>query len=132
MDREHTPDEKAIAIALGEAYSLWVNIRKYVSSKYPKAKEEWSYAGKKYGWSFKIKDARRTIIYLLPRDKYFKVALVFSQKATDAVLTSNVSESIKSELKSAKVFAEGRGIRIRATTNIVNDITSLIDVKLNN
>jgi hypothetical protein len=132
MDKESRPDEKALAKALAKTYPLWVSIKDYVYSKYPKAKEEWNYPGKKYGWSFRIKDTKRAIIYLLPRDQYFKVAFVFGQKATDIVLESDIPGSIKSELKSAKVYAEGRGIRIKVTKDNIDDIRFLIDTKLDN
>jgi hypothetical protein len=131
MDKENRPDEKALAKALGKTYPLWVILKDYVYSKYSKAKEDWNFPGKKYGWSW-IKDTKRTIIYLLPRDQHFKVALVFGQKATDIILASTISEPIKSELKSAKVYTEGRGIRITVTKNDMDDIRFLIDTKLDN
>jgi hypothetical protein len=86
--------------------------------KYPTGLAEWNYPGKKYGWSYRIKDKKRAIIYFLPRDKYFKVAFVFGQKATDIVLASNISREIKTELEQATKYAEGRGIRI----DIKNDL----------
>jgi len=91
----------------------------------------WNYSGDKYGWSFRIKDKKRAIIYLLPRDKFFKIALIFGQKATDAIMDSQVNSSIKSELASAKVYAEGRGIRIDIMDEtILNDLKILIDIKI--
>ena len=63
----------------------------------------------KYGWSFRIKDKRRAIIYFLPRKKYFKVAFVFRQKAYDIILESDISDEIKTELSKAEKYAEGRG-----------------------
>ena len=71
------------------------------------------------------------IIYLLPRDKYFKVAFVFGQKATDSILKSKISSEIMNELKSAKVYSEGRGIRISVTDKtLVNDVQKLISFKI--
>lgn len=70
--------------------------------KYPNGLEEWNYPGKKYGWSYRIKDKKRAIIYFLPRENYFKVAFVFGQKATDIVLESDISGKIKTDLKMAK------------------------------
>jgi hypothetical protein len=60
---------------------------------------------------------------LLPRDGFFKVALVFGQKATELILASTVSEDLKNELKAAKVYAEGRGIRVEVKNkSIIDDI----------
>lgn len=130
-DKSITPGNKELTAALGETANLWYRIADYVHAQYPQAMDFWSYSGKKYGWSFRIKDKKRAIIYLLPRDKFFKVALVFGKKAFDSVMDSQVAESIKTELNAAKVYAEGRGIRIEvADDTFLKDIMKLVDIKL--
>ncbi len=130
-DKNKQPNKNDLKESLGDTYQLWQLIEDYVISKYPKGFEEWSCS--KYGWSCRIKDKKRAIIYLLPRDRFFKVALVFGQKATDIIMKSQIANSIKTELDSAKVYAEGRGIRIDIKNNvIINDIQELIDIKLAN
>ena len=132
-DKSNIPDQDALIYALGDMKTLWDTLRDYVFQKYPDAVEGWNYPGKKYGWSFRIKDKKRAIIYLLPRDHFFKVAFVFGKKATHEVMKSPVSEDIKEMLESAKVYAEGRGIRIDVRDKtIINDIMKLIDIKLSN
>ena len=80
-----------------------------------------------------MKSKKRNIIYFLPRERFFKVALVFSQKATDNVMKSNVNQTIKTELQNAKVYAEGRGIRIDIRSeDIFEDIKTLIRIKVEN
>ncbi len=57
--------------------------------------------------------------------------MICGQKATVEVLKSKVSQTIKSELEAARVYAEGRGIRIDINDeNLINDIKKLIDIKL--
>jgi hypothetical protein len=130
-DKNKQPDNDDLQKSLGDTYQFWQLINDYVISKYPGGIEEWNCS--KYGWSLRIKDKKRAIIYLLPRDKFFKVALVFGQKATDSIMKSKISSSIKTELDSAKVYAEGRGIRIDVKEQtIVSDIKELIDIKLAN
>jgi hypothetical protein len=132
-NKQIIPNENNILESLGVTYELWKSIRGYVTLKYPDAIEEWNYSGDKYGWSFRIKDKKRAIIYLLPRDNYFKVAFVFGQNATDIIMESTISVQIKKELAEAKKYAEGRGIRIEINNkNILNDINKLIDIKLAN
>jgi len=100
-------------------------------SKYPTGLAEWNFPGKKYGWSYRIKYKRRAIIYLLPRDKYFKVAFVFGQKAFDTIMGSDICVEIKSELEQATKYAEGRGIRIEVKDDsLISDIEKLVDIKL--
>ena len=130
-DKDKLPNDNDLKESLGYTYQLWQLIKDYVISKYPKGFEEWSCS--KYGWSFRIKDKKRAIIYFLPRDRFFKVAFVFGQKATDMIMKSQIANSIKTELDSAKVYAEGRGIRIDILDKmIISDIQELIDIKLAN
>lgn len=87
--------------------------------------------GEKYGWSFRIKDKRRAIVYLLPKDGEFLAAFVFGGRAFDVIKKSDVSVQIISDLESARVYAEGRGIRIPVPdSSSLEDIYRLIDIKL--
>lgn len=127
------PDDFMLSGALGDMFGVWMNIREYVLVAYPKAIEEWNLPGQKYGWSFRIKDKKRAIIYMLPREKFFLVAFVYSAKATSEALASEINGEIKSIIESAKVYAEGRGFRIEVRNeSIIEDIKKLIDIKLNN
>ena len=131
LDKNKMPDSNDLKVALGKTYQWWQAIYEYVLLKYPKGTEKWNCS--KYGWSFRINDKKRAILYLLPRDKFFKVAFVFGQKATDIILQSNISNIIKKELESAKVYAEGRGIRmVIKNDSLMDDIKKLVDIKLAN
>lgn len=132
-DKKITPTEAQLKTALGETYDYWQMLSNYTLSLYPKAVTQWHYSGEKFGWSFRISDRKRVLVYLLPRDQFFKVAFVFGQKATDAVLKSDITDSIKNELIAAKPYSEGRGIRITVTNESqINDIKQLITIKISN
>jgi hypothetical protein len=130
-DKTKIPSEIDLKNSLGDVFTIWQTIKDYTYSKYPEAFIEWNYPGDKYGWSFRMKDKKRVIIYLLPREKFFKVAFVFGQKATNTIMDSKISEEIKKELESAKVYAEGRGIWVDIIDDtLLKDIKELIDIKL--
>lgn len=130
-DKNSQPDITALKAALGKTFSLWQELEAYTISLRPDAMGEWNYSGQKFGWSYRIKDSKRVLIYLLPRDRFFKVAFVFGQKATDSILESKIAATIKKELESAIIHAEGRGIRLAITDKkIVTDIKKLIATKL--
>lgn len=132
-DKTITPTDNELVEKLGSTYKLWAQLQDFVLSKYPNGLSEWNYPGKKYGWSFRIKDKKRAIIYLLPRDKYFKVAFVFGQKATDIVMTSDISSEIKTELMQARKYVEGRGISIDIKSELrIPDVKKLVEIKLAN
>ncbi|WP_291132201.1 DUF3788 family protein [Flavobacterium sp. UBA7682] len=131
-NKSETPNEVQLQEALGKTYVYWQTFAEHTKKLYPKAICEWNFSNEKFGWSLRIKDKKRVIIYLLPRDNFFKVAFVFGQKATDEIMTSNISESIKKELLATKVHAEGRGIRIDIKDETLqNDILNLIEIKIN-
>ena len=131
MDKSSMPTIKDLETALGSTYKLWKNCIDFTKHVYPEVVEEWNYSGDKFGWSFRLKDKKRVLVYLLPRDKFFKVAFVFGQKATDAIFESPISENIKSEIRSAKVYAEGRGIRVDVKNkSVIHDIEKLIEIKI--
>jgi hypothetical protein len=132
-DKLLVPDNAMLRVALGEMFDLWMETRNYVFEVYPQATEEWNSPGAKYGWSFRIKDKKRAIIYLLPREGYFLVALVYSEKATKAALESDVSDEIKATIQSARVYAEGRGFRVEVKEqSMIKDIRTLIKIKIAN
>lgn len=130
-DKHKTPGEEDLKSALGNTYLIWKQFQKFTKEQYPSATEEWNFAGEKFGWSFRIKDKKRIILYLLPRDKFFKTAFVFGQKAMDRILETDLPAFIKEELSAAKVYAEGRGIRIdiKDNSNTVA-IMELIKIKI--
>ena len=132
-DKTAEPTQKDLQEQLASLYPLWEQIAESVRKKYPKPKEEWNYPGKNYGWSFRLKDKKRAIIYLLPRQGYFKVAFVFGQKATDQIMAGDIDAAIKEDLAGAKKYAEGRGLSIEVhNAKPINDIEKLIDIKIAN
>jgi hypothetical protein len=126
------PNEESLYEVLGTTYPLWKIIERDVFEKDTTAKPEWHYSGVKFGWSYRIKEKKRVIVYLLPRNKYFKVAFVFGQKATDSIMNSTINNQIKTVLQDAKGHAEGKGIRIDIKEDsLIEDIKKLIQIKIN-
>lgn len=125
------PREAEVVQALGKTYTLWQAVREYVHEKYPGAIEEWNCFSEKYGWNFRLKDKKRAIIYLGPRENYFRASLIFGEKAYEAVMSSSVAQQIKDDLAAAKKYVEGRGVFIEVRNKeALGDIKTLIDIKL--
>jgi Protein of unknown function (DUF3788) len=132
LDKSVEPTDEALKIGIHSTFPIWKEIEKYIYEVYPKAQSKWNYSSVKLGWSYRISDSKRVLVYLLPRDQFFKVAFVFGQKATDLIMESSVSDAIKNDLKAAKVYAEGRGIRIDISNELLlEDIKKLISIKVN-
>lgn len=132
-DLNNQPCTEDLKAPLGNSYLNWMEIRDFVFEKYPKAVGEWHVSVKKYGWSFRIKDKKRAIVYLSPRQSYFKLTMVFGQKATDKILETDIKKSIKEELMTSKVYIEGRVLRLDINDSfLINDVKTLIEIKLAN
>ena len=131
MDKYSIPTEGDLKRELGNTITVWNDLSDHVHELSPKVQAAWHYSGAKYGWSFRISDSKRVLLYLLPRHKFFKVALTFGPKALDQVNASDIADSIKSELRHARSYSEGTGIRIDVTDNSLSaDIRKLIAIKV--
>ena len=132
-DKSLIPGKNDLSRVLADKYVLWNNIKSFVYEKFPAIAEEWNYSGKNYGWGFRLRDKKRVIVYLIPCSGFFKIGLVYGEKATREALNSTVSKEIKSIIENAKVYGEGRGFRIDITNyEILEDIKNLITIKLKN
>ena len=130
-DKNITPAKVDLEHALGKSINLWNQIEDYTKKSCSAFIDEWNYSSPKYGWSYRIKDKKRVLVYLLPRDNFFKVAMVFGDKAFQKIIESDISMDIINELKAAKAYAEGRGIRIDIMDNkLIEDVKKLILIKI--
>lgn len=131
--KELPPTESELKQVLGKSHTYWQEIIKIVYNCYPAALEEWKYPGAKYGWSFRMKDKKRVLVYMIPHSGFMQVAFVFGQRATQVILSSNIDETVKTELQAARVYAEGRGIRIDVKKKAtLKTIKQLLEIKIAN
>ena len=132
-DKGNTPCEVDLKLALADTFILWQQIENFTLLHCPSTKAGWCFSGTKYGWGYRIIDANRVLVYLLPRSGYFKVGPVFGKKALTVIQNSKVADSIKQELSITKAFAEGTGIRLNITdASLLSDILLLITIKIAN
>jgi len=132
-NKSQVPTEEMLAQTLQDSCLWWNQLRAFVIKHYPSAMEEWKHSGKNYGWGFRLKDKKRAIIYLTPAYGYFLFSVVFGEKATQEALQSTISDELKEIISTAKVYAEGRGIRIEVkSANLIGDLQQMILIKLKN
>lgn len=131
-DKDKHPDDIVLKESLGDAYPVWRAIVEHLYQHYNDVSEEWSYSGKNYGWSLRVKLKKRNIIYLIPLSGFFKFAFVFGKKGVEEVKNSVVCSKIKNELSNARTYAEGTGFRMDVTDGtLLKDIKLLIGIKIN-
>jgi hypothetical protein len=127
------PDSKALMKAIGKTAGHWKKIMSNLENDYGELIEDWKYYGQKTGWLLKILRKKRNLFFCIPLKGSFRIAFVFGGKAVSAVLSSDLSKAIKMELKNARKYAEGRGLRIdvKSATDVEN-IRKLVEIKVKN
>lgn len=111
-DKSKQPDDKDLTDVLGGTKQLWDELINQVTKECKPVIEEWRFSGEKYGWSLRLKQKKRTILYLTPCKRYFLCAFVFGQKATEAARRSALPKDVLTTINEARVYAEGRGFRL--------------------
>ncbi len=110
-DKSREPDEAILTEVLGRSKGLWDAVLAYLAQEYPGVQNEWGFAGAKYGRSLRSKHKKRTILYLIPQKEPLLAAIVLGERAVAAAEESTHPAHILEAIRSARRYAEGRGIR---------------------
>ena len=132
-DKDNRPDNKMLAKALGKSNRLWQEIKKQLKAEYGELIEEWKFYGQKSGWIFKTLRKKRNLFFFIPLKGLFQISFVFGEKAVAAVEKSDLPQELITELKNARKYAEGRGLRIDVKSSAdIEHIKKLVEIKVNN
>ncbi|UCC85024.1 MAG: DUF3788 domain-containing protein [Gemmatimonadota bacterium] len=122
-DKSRTPRPTELKKTLGRTSDLWDKLKDHLESQYQPLSEKWSFAGQKWGWSLQLKQKKRTILYMTPREGFFSTGFVLGERAVKAAHASDLSDSVLAMIDSAKKYVEGRGVRIEVRTKKDLDTT---------
>ena len=131
MDKGDKPDDRKLSEVLGPSHKHWSAIKNALTEAYGNLVEEWKYYGQKYGWTLKLFHKKRNLFFMSPYDRYFLVAFVFGDRAVSVIEQSGLPENLKEEVRNAKKYGEGRGLRIevKGPGDVANIIT-LVEIKV--
>lgn len=130
-DRATPPTDQALAKALGKASPAWFALKEALQRECAPLREEWAFAGPKYGWSLRLKRGKRVIVYMTPYADHFLASFALGEKACTAALDAGLPARILAVIAEAPRYAEGRGVRIRVRTERnVASIRKLAAIKL--
>lgn len=111
-DKSSAPDADAIAQTLGRSAALWTTLKESLAAEVDTLAEEWTFAGKAYGWSLRLKQKKRAIVYLTPCEKHFRASFALGEKACAAAQSAGLSRDTLALIEAAPRYAEGRGVRM--------------------
>lgn len=128
-DKAHEPQASDLQAGLGRTMKLWERLAAAVAAAYPPIVPVWNHAGAKYGWSMRLKQKDRNVLYLIPQAKHFLVGVVLGEKAYQAARDASLPDEVVAMFEAAKPYAEGRGIRypvrVAADVDVVLAIAAL-------
>ena len=133
IDKTVKPDNQMLALELGTSFKLWEKIKSSLINDYDKLDEDWKYYGQKIGWTLKLLYKKRNLFFFTPYEKYFQIAFVFGDKAVAVIEQSDLAPTIISEIKNARKYVEGRGLRIAVKKQSdVRVVLKLTEIKIIN
>lgn len=115
-DKSHEPQVAELQATLGRAGARWNELVAHIASEYAPVTTTWGFSGANWGWSLRLTQRKRTILYMTPQDRYFLVGFVLGAKAVRAAHAIPLDESVLALIDEAPKYAEGRGIRIEVRT----------------
>jgi len=132
-DKELQPQDSDLVEVLGDSQDLWDELKFQMETQFQPLSVDWGFSGKKWGWSLRLKQKARTVLYMTPRRGHFVVGFALGQKAVDAAHESDLPQSILDMIDDSQKYAEGRGVRLEVRTDDdLCNVTRIATIKMEN
>jgi len=96
----------------------------------PELDREWKLYTKKAGFTLRMKDGERTLLYVQPQDGSFRAVVVLGEKAVKAALASRLPSRLREALEAARPYVEGRSVSVTVRGAVdLRDVRSLLSFK---
>ena len=115
-DKSTKPKASDLKRTLKRASTHWDNLIAHIAAKYPPLDETWNFSGADWGWSLRLRQKKRTVLYMTPRKGCFFVGFVLGEKAVKAAHGGALPDSVLTVIDGAKRYVEGRAVRIEIRT----------------
>ena len=115
-DKATPPGERALADMLGRTHALWASLQVDLQRAYGPLIEEWNFSGAAYGWSFRLKQKKRALVYMTPCRAHFLASFVLGDKACRSAQAAGLPAAVLALIEAAPRYAEGRGVRVPVRT----------------
>jgi hypothetical protein len=106
-----SPDDIALAGALGDAYPAWNCFLDQLASELEVTVREWRSYSPKSGWALRVKRKARTIVWLAPLKGAIEVVFLLGDKAVRAAQTAGLSRTLLQKVNEARKYPEGHAVR---------------------
>ena len=111
IGRPKPPTDDELSAVLGAARALWDQLL----SELALPTQEWHSYSVKAGWALRLKQGKRTILYVTPCAGSFRVSFALGEKAMQAARESKLPAPVMKILDESPRYAEGTGVRLDVT-----------------
>lgn len=127
------PAPKDLAAKLGDTKELWNRLVSELIKEYGITDKEWNCYSPKAGWSLRLKQKKRNIVYLSPCNGSFRVAFILGDKAMKVAKNTEFPTKFAKLITEAPRYPEGSAIRFEVTSaDDVAAVKQLAKIKLEN
>jgi hypothetical protein len=121
-DKTEPPQEDELAEMLGKTLGLWTDLQSRISTRFAPLSIEWGYTSKSTGWGLRLKQEKRTMLYMTPCRGYFLASFALGEKAVKVAHDSKLPAEVLEAIDNAPRYAEGRGVRfeVRSAKDVRN------------
>ena len=107
------PTDAELTAALGPSAKLWNEFIQWMADEEGVTAQEWKgICVNKYGWSLRLKQKSRNIVYLGPGTGCFMVSFVLNDKALNQAKAAHLPKDVADALAAALHYPEGNGLRL--------------------
>ena len=106
-EKTNVPNEAALHEALKDSMVLWDKALDLSGGS-----GEWKFYTKAAGWTYPVKQKKRTLFYMMPKDGWFQLTFVFGERAVEASKSADLPPQVLESLLNATPYVEGRSIAI--------------------
>lgn len=123
-DKATRPTDAAVEHAIGSGFPLWVVLRAALAEVFDPVDGEWTFSGKRYGWSLRLGLRDRPIAYLTPLADRFRASLALPERALEAALAADLPPAVRSAVAAAPTYPEGRAVRLHVASD--EDVAGIV------
>jgi hypothetical protein len=112
IGKTERPTDSDLEKAMGPTKPVWDGLIADLAAQHGVSIQEWNSYSVKAGWSLRLKRGKRTIVWLAPCERCFRVAFILGEKAVQAARQCGLSAPALRALNEAPKYPEGTGIRL--------------------
>ncbi len=125
------PTEAQLEAAVGTRKKLWDRLISELNEQGAFDQQEWRSYSPKYGWSLRLIQKKRNILYLVPFHGYFQAAAIVGDRARKTAKQSGIPTTLLKLIASAPRYPEGTGVRIDVKSSAdLKTVKALVAIKL--